>query len=164
MHSVVPQVPLGAEAAVAPPCRRRVPAVQHAALLQARRRQGEASCATPEAFLVLWLWSCLAVPEFVRLRGTGRDEVDNGFRGSPEFQRLLAVPGAAFMSSPNTSTYEIGLDCGSMFTFRGHSTSIMGVRHAVLCILIIHLLPPHLAAPDVCRRRKRRGVSFHGIG
>ncbi len=92
------------------------------------------------------LQSLFADPEFVRLRGTGRDEVDNGFRGSPEFQRLLAVLGAAFLTSPNTSTYEIGLDCGSMFTFRGHSTGIMGLRHAVLCILVIHVLPPHLAA------------------
>lgn len=67
-----------------------------------------------------------ANPRFCELRGGGRDEA-GGFYKSPMAAELDRATGGSLFDI-NNSAYELGVDAGQMFSFRLHSTTVMGIR------------------------------------
>jgi ssDNA-binding Zn-finger/Zn-ribbon topoisomerase 1 len=67
-------------------------------------------------------------PEFCEQRGTGRDKYDTDFYKSEEAQRLDESVGGALMKADN-SAWELGFDFFQPYTFKTHSTGVVGIRY-----------------------------------
>lgn len=75
---------------------------------------------------------CFKNPRWTSARASGRSDTTNGWRHSPDYQRMMACLHEVYdidLDSADTSTYNLGMDCGQMFKNRNWSCGIVGLRY-----------------------------------
>lgn len=74
-------------------------------------------------------------PWFCSVRGTCRDTDKTGYYGASEARRINALlrdKGADVqLTSSQNSIYELGFDFGQIFSFKVHSSGVLGIRWVV---------------------------------